>query len=118
MAKALRLARPEFGLCRTLNHAWTPEGPVRRQGGVVLVSLRCTVCTTMRRDTILLQTGEVITRSYYHPEGYLMPRGEGPSFSKQDFRREWVRGVLRDPATVTLRESVARPKPRQRRESA
>lgn len=103
MAKRKPLfARPEFGLCRTLNHAWTQEGPLRRSGGTVLVAFRCAVCTTERRDTILLSTGEVVNRGYYHPDGYLRSREDEP-VTKQDYRKAWVQQVMKAPDMTVIR---------------
>ena len=84
----------DFHDCRTFGHSWDryfPQNMERPPFGWRL-SLRCTRCTCERHDLISPINGEVMARSYYWPEGYLMDKGvERPS--REDLRVEMFRSL-------------------------
>lgn len=74
----------EFVTCRTFGHAWDsipvtepdPDGPQ--------FWLRCTRCTTLRRDVIDQRYGSLIRRKYDYPDDYQMKGEDVPT--RDDFR--------------------------------
>ena len=76
--------KTQFVRCNTIGHAWYDydNSNWTPQFGEPLV-LRCERCGSERRDTIGA-AGQVITRSYYHPEGYKYSKGTKPS--RAEFR--------------------------------
>ena len=80
--------------CRTLGHAWdsipVPLHESRAHGGgLVLMWLRCTRCTTERHDLVLPFNGHVEARSYVYPDAYHRTRDDVMS------RDEWRLSFLR-----------------------
>jgi hypothetical protein len=75
----------DFTRCRTYGHSWveTMDSTWKPEMGVPL-TLRCERCTTERRDAISQYTGQLMYRSYAHPEGYRYARGEKPTI--EEFR--------------------------------
>jgi len=73
--------------CDTYGHAWyetTNQGRLRPEYGIPLV-LRCERCSRMRLDVIHPLTGQLISRRYVAPFGYVRyKKGERPT--KSEFR--------------------------------
>jgi hypothetical protein len=83
--------------CRDRGHAWFDErsGPSLRRssGGLVLRSLRCLRCKTLREDQIIATSGEIYGRRYQYPEGYLFTRGT-ERVARSDVRKLAVRAAF------------------------
>ena len=98
----------EFVSCRTLGHAWdsipVPAGE-RAGGGMVLMWLRCTRCTTQRHDVVSPFTGSVYSRSYAYAEGYNRTRDD--TLSRDEWRRSFLQisGLLPEPEERRRRRS-------------
>lgn len=69
-----------FLTCRLLGHAWDEHSPIdqRRPEFGVAMHWRCIRCTMVRRDLVSSVTGDLLSRSYYQPEGYKMTAEERP----------------------------------------
>jgi hypothetical protein len=83
--------------CRDRGHAWFDDrgAPALRRssGGLVLRSLRCQRCKTLREDSIIATNGEVHSRRYEYPEGYLFTRGT-EYVAKSEVRKLAVRAAF------------------------
>lgn len=77
--------KTQFVRCNTFGHAWFDydNSDWTPSWGEPLV-LRCERCGSERRDTISSSTGEIVGRSYFHPEGYKYEKGTRPS--RAEFR--------------------------------
>jgi hypothetical protein len=86
--------RTQFVRCNTIGHAWFdyPSSDWVPQFGDPLV-LRCERCGTERRDSIGAH-GQILARSYDHPDGYKYGRGEKPS--RAEFRRMLLDQQIRE----------------------
>lgn len=68
----------EYSECHGLiRHAWhiVPSDWVATLGGEQM-TVRCERCGTERRDTIGSRTGELVSRRYVYPDGYLYGRDD------------------------------------------
>jgi len=83
--------------CRDRGHAWFDDrtGPALRRssGGLVLRTLRCLRCKTLREDQIIGTNGQVYGRRYEYPEGYLFTRGS-ERVAKTEVRKLAVRAAF------------------------
>lgn len=84
----------QYGECRLLGHAWhTVPSDWTPQYGVPM-TVRCERCNIERRDSVNRYTGEVESRRYEYPDGYLFSRGpDDLDFEKPrrvDFRLDWL----------------------------
>ena len=81
---------PTFVRCRTFGHAWDDVDPTDTEqtdfdilwGGltgnseVSLLVTACPRCTMRRMDVVGSAQGNLRSRRYLYPEGYLMSKGE------------------------------------------
>ena len=86
----LRAAIRGAARCRgTRNHRLelVPGDASRRPMFGVLMTFRCELCGTLRYDNVQRMTGELLSRSYDHPDWYLAANesGEEPSW----WRAKW-----------------------------
>lgn len=88
-------------ICRALQHSWTItacEVETYRGHRVYVLILVCSNCDGIRRDRINLK-GELETRSYVYPAGYLVaerPRwGDGSTF-KTNVRKELMKRLMEE----------------------
>lgn len=84
-----------FGACRLLGHMWeiVPSDWTPQFG--TPMTCRCERCSIERRDALNRNTGEVQSRRYVYPQGYLLTRDNDlPSPTRTDFRVAWLEGVL------------------------
>jgi hypothetical protein len=74
--------------CQTIGHAWFAADAVRRPklGGNQL-TLRCERCDCVREDVVNDRGGQLLGRSYMHPDGY---REAGLGFDDRDSKRFWL----------------------------
>jgi len=75
----------KYAECGVFGHAWDDEGAPsswKPEFGWGLVAV-CMRCTTERRD-VIGSLGQVIQRSYWHPDDYSYHGGQRPS--RADFR--------------------------------
>ena len=92
MANLSAVAR-DYVACRTLGHAWDSI-PVPRSEAVALppgsiwLWLRCTRCSTERKDAVSAMTGYVDRRRYEYPDGYSRA-GEDP-IARDDWRKQYL----------------------------
>lgn len=83
-----------FATCRLLGHAWlvVPSDWDPRFG--LPMTTRCERCDIERRDEVNRNSGDVESRRYVYPEGYLFSRSvddldwEAPR--RSDFRKNWL----------------------------
>lgn len=89
------IARPEYGMCRVVNHTWQRSG-LERQGRDVMLVLECASCGTERLDLVSLASGDV-ERTYRYPADYVhrYEKGEHRPY-KSEYRREWMRVLLEE----------------------
>ena len=80
--------------CRLFGHSWDPVPSDWTPSFGVPMTLRCMRCTMERRD-ICQRTGELLSRRYTYPEGYLYNRAEERP-TRVDFRRMWLDQHLRE----------------------
>lgn len=84
--------------CRDRGHAWFDDkkgGPFlkRSSGGLVIRTLRCLRCSTVREDWIVATSGYIDSRRYIYPEGYLFSKGV-ERVTKSDVRKLAVRAAF------------------------
>ena len=77
--------RTQYVRCYTIGHAWFDydNSDWKPQFGDPLV-LRCERCGSERRDTVG-SSGQIVQRSYFHPDDYKYPKGGRPD--KGTFRK-------------------------------
>lgn len=92
-----------YARCRSLGHSWDPIPVTKPPRFGVALDLRCVHCATVRRDILQPLSGQVLSRSYSHPDGY---RDE-EHHSRSDWRAMFV-STLSD-ALVVRAEAVDRP---------
>jgi len=75
----------DYVRCRTFGHAWE-EQPVMQPDdwGRPQFWLRCTRCTTMRRDVFDARSGSLEGRAYDYPEEYRLAGDQLPT--RDEFR--------------------------------
>lgn len=85
-----------YGTCRLLGHQWhvVPSDWTPRYGEAM--TTRCERCDIERRDEINRNTGEVESRRYSYPDGYLFSRDTDDERlpSRVDFRLLWLDGAI------------------------
>lgn len=86
--------RYQYSDCRLLGHLWhvvpsdwTPEFGVP-------MTVRCERCNIERRDSVNRHTGDIESRRYVYPDGYLFSKGDyGDEVDlprRVDFRLAWL----------------------------
>lgn len=85
--------------CRSLGHAWDPIPVTKPPPWGVALDLRCEHCATVRRDIVSPTRGEVLSRSYSHPDGYK----DAEHHSRGDWRAMFVSTLSE---TLALRAAV------------
>jgi hypothetical protein len=70
----LRSVPSQFAMCRVFQHAWKYVD-VQRDGKVLIQSLSCMRCETMRFVRIDSRDGVTLSAYYRYPEGYQMVGG-------------------------------------------
>lgn len=64
----------QYAACRgPIRHRWDiiPSSPADRPSFGTLMLLRCDNCMTMRRDVFSRTSGDLLSRQYIYPDGYL-----------------------------------------------
>lgn len=86
--------KQQFVRCQTIGHAWFDydSSDWKPEWGDPLV-LRCERCGSERRDSIG-SSGDIVTRSYHHPDGYSYAKGTKPS--RAEFRRMMLEQKIRE----------------------
>ena len=59
--------------CRDYRHSWRPKNARVVERGYER-TLQCRSCGTQRVE-VLHGTGQLLTRRYHYPEGFLLPKG-------------------------------------------
>jgi hypothetical protein len=77
-------SREPFIRCRTLGHAWIDVDSTWTPSWGIPLTLRCERCDMERRDTIN-NAGELSTRRYTRPLGYLYTKDD-PTPTRSQFR--------------------------------
>lgn len=82
----------KFQDCRLLGHLWfvVPSDWTPEYG--IPMTCRCERCNIERRDSISKNSGEVESRRYVYPDGYLFRRDvDGEALPRRtDFRLAWL----------------------------
>lgn len=84
-----------FGACRLLGHLWhvVPSDWTPLFG--TPMTCRCERCDIERRDSVNRNTGEVQSRRYVYPTGYLFTHDNGTVLPhRSDFRLAWLEGEI------------------------
>lgn len=84
-----------FGSCRLLGHNWhvVPSDWTPLFG--VPMTTRCERCNIERRDSVNRNTGEVQSRRYVYPAGYLFAHDNGTELPRRvDFRVAWLEAEI------------------------
>lgn len=85
-----------YGECRLLGHLWmiVPSDWTPHRGEAMTV--RCERCDIERRDCVERNTGEVVSRTYRYPDGYLFTRDDdGDALpARNDFRLAWLEDAI------------------------
>jgi hypothetical protein len=68
--------REPFIRCRTLGHSWMDYDSNWKPSLGTPITLRCERCGMERRDTVAQHSGDLITRHYTRPQGYLFTKAE------------------------------------------
>jgi len=68
--------RPSFGLAEPVQMGSTRSRRLANQGRLGRRFMECSRCTCQREDYVSRATGELISRRYTYPEGYLI-KGQG-----------------------------------------
>lgn len=100
----------QYSECHGLiRHAWhiVPSDWVATLGGEQM-TVRCERCGTERRDTIGSNTGELVTRRYVYPDGYLYGRDDYKP-NADEVRLMWITRQI---------NAQRKPEPRRRGRSA
>jgi hypothetical protein len=63
----------EFVDCRDMGHVWSVS-TLTKNGTVLDRTLVCERCS-MERSEVISQYGTILTRHYYRPENYTLPKG-------------------------------------------
>lgn len=76
--------------CKALQHRWEAVGPVpnaprRRSSFGTSVTMQCEHCTTYRFDVFSRLTGDLLSRSYQHPDEY-----KTQVLTKKQWRVMWM----------------------------
>lgn len=88
----------DYGWCRASAHRWMPNtNGLVVKAGVVTVNYKCENCDGERNDGIELSTGDLVSRRYEMPEGYVLQvKGTGEKRPKKsDWRKEHFRLLTR-----------------------
>jgi hypothetical protein len=84
-------------MCRTVGHAWDqfyPQGMLPPSFGWRF-SLRCTRCTSERHDLVSPTDGTLLSRAYYHADGYRLEKGvERPT--REELRSDLFQRIRED----------------------
>ena len=103
--------RDQFFECRvgSLRHAWFDHdgSGFRAPPFGIAVHYQCQRCTTVRRDIVDRIRGDLLSRRYYHPQGYQTARDERPSI--EEMRKFEVK---RQRATLGAAKKVTKAKRR------
>lgn len=94
----------QFTECHGLiRHAWhiVPSDWTSRFGGEQF-TVRCERCGTERRDVIGTHTGELVTRRYIYPDGYLYGRDDYKP-NADEVRLLWVKRHIEEAQATTKR---------------
>ena len=86
----------KFNDCRLLGHLWhiVPSDWTPRYGDPM--TTRCERCDIERRDEINRNTGDVESRRYTYPDGYLFQRDEYETLPRRaDFRLTWLMNEIK-----------------------
>jgi hypothetical protein len=110
---ALREAVQDAARCRATRFhrmEMVPSDPGHRPLFGTLITYRCEVCGTIRRDIVQRRTGDILSRSYDPPEWYTAANEsrEDPSW----WRAKWWESL---PEDLFLDAPAAEAPPRRRR---
>ena len=83
-----------YGACRLLGHLWhiVPSDWTPLFG--TPMTCRCERCDIERRDCLNRNTGEVASRRYVYPTGYLFHHNGSEPPRRVDFRLAWLEGEV------------------------
>lgn len=85
-----------YGTCRLLGHSWhvVPSDWTPLYGEPM--TTRCERCDIERRDSVDRRTGDVLSRRYTYPDGYLFERDFDDETlpARTDFRVAWLDGMI------------------------
>ena len=89
--------RYRFGECRLLGHLWHVVPSDWKSDLGVPMTTRCERCDIERRDSVNRNTGEVVSRRYAYPDGYLFSHvEEGDDLPRRvDFRLAWLNNEIK-----------------------
>jgi hypothetical protein len=95
-----RELKDKFLICRDVGHNWKLQGFVdeRRKWGTVERTFRCSTCTTERIERVGANTGDLDSRRYVYPPGYIIRdkdvrKGMKKSAVRVEALRRLVKGV-------------------------
>ena len=113
----LRRAIRDAARCRgSRNHRLEliPGDPSRRPMFGTLVTWRCELCGTIRYDTVQRMTGELLARSYDHPDWYLAANEDGaePSWWRAKYWESLDDSYFIDAAPLTRPTPIKRARKR------
>ena len=86
-----RKNEPPFLECHAIGHVWDETSSLKAPRFGAAFDYRCVVCTSTKRILISRMSGVVLSRQYYHVDGYKAPTG----MTKADYRKIWVEKQLR-----------------------
>jgi hypothetical protein len=89
--------KDQFLVCRDTGHTWVLQAYIdeRRSTGEVVRELQCPQCTTERIERVGARSGEVYSRRYKYPDGYLIKDKQiRKGINKQEIRAESIRRML------------------------
>lgn len=73
--KAVTNYPEHYRWCRASMHQWQVGSGIElleEMPNMVLVSFHCDMCGLTRRDKVNYKNGDIVVRTYHHPEGYLI----------------------------------------------
>lgn len=93
-----------YSWCRANMHIWKPDiGGIqviapKRGAQVAVVRYNCENCGGFRQDSVVVRSGELVTRMYHYPAGYQMKVGrngdEKPT--KSDWRARHFKRLVKE----------------------
>lgn len=87
----------QYGDCRVLGrHQWRRQRGLSYPGNAcVAIDYLCPACKTVRHDRVSWVTGEVVGRTYEHPDGYRVPMQDGKRVPITKLRAAYLRKIVR-----------------------
>lgn len=86
-----------FAFCRGIaNHAWRFPPEMEYSGRQLIVTLTCGNCGSKRKDQVSQFNGEIASRSYDYPDGYLLDLQGKHRPPKHRLRRDGLELLLHE----------------------